>query len=74
MRLFEHADFDQAIIRAAAHFKPRGWREALIEKDYYVRSSRRNSTSNARCFALERSRRGMRCRPDLIRSARCFDL
>ena len=36
MRLFEHTDFDQAIIRAAVHFKPRGWREALIEKDYYV--------------------------------------
>jgi Nucleotidyl transferase AbiEii toxin, Type IV TA system len=36
MRLFEHPDFEQAIIRAAEHFQPRGLREAIIEKDYYV--------------------------------------
>jgi hypothetical protein len=36
MRLFQHADFDQAVIRAAEHFRPRGLREAIIEKDYYV--------------------------------------
>jgi hypothetical protein len=36
VKLFEHADFDQAVIRAAAHFRPRGLREAIIEKDYYV--------------------------------------
>src|SRR5947209_7563946 len=36
MKLFEHADFEQAIIRAAEHFRPRGLREAIIEKDYYV--------------------------------------
>ncbi len=36
MRLFEHPDFDQAIIRAAEHFRPRGLREAIIEKDYFV--------------------------------------
>jgi len=36
VRLFEHPDFDQAIIRAAEHFRPRGLREAIIEKDYYV--------------------------------------
>lgn len=36
MRLLEHADFEQAIIRAAAHFRPRGLRDAFIEKDYYV--------------------------------------
>jgi Nucleotidyl transferase AbiEii toxin, Type IV TA system len=33
MKLFEHADFDQAVIQAARHF---GLREALIEKDYFV--------------------------------------
>jgi predicted nucleotidyltransferase component of viral defense system len=33
MRLFEHPDFDQAVIRAA---KSRGIREAFVEKDYYV--------------------------------------
>src|SRR5271165_1100117 len=36
MRLFEHADFDQAILRAAEHFKTQGLRPATIEKDYYV--------------------------------------
>ena len=36
MKLFEHPDFEQAIIRAADHFRPRGMREAIIEKDYYV--------------------------------------
>ena len=36
MRLFEHPDFDQAVIRAAQHFRGRGLREAIIEKDYYV--------------------------------------
>ena len=36
MRLFEHADFEQAIIRAAEHFRDRGLRPAIIEKDYYV--------------------------------------
>ncbi len=28
MKLFEHPDFEQAIIRAADHFRPRGLREA----------------------------------------------
>ncbi len=36
MRLFEHPDFEQAVIRAAEHFLPRGLREAIIEKDYFV--------------------------------------
>ena len=36
MRLCEHPDFEQAIIRAADHFRTQGLREALIEKDYYV--------------------------------------
>ncbi len=36
MRLFQQADFDQAILRAARHFHSRGLREAIIEKDYYV--------------------------------------
>jgi predicted nucleotidyltransferase component of viral defense system len=36
MRLFEHPDFEQAILRAAEHFRTRGLRPALIEKDYYV--------------------------------------
>lgn len=36
MKLFQHADFDQVVIRTARHFQSRGWREAIIEKDYYV--------------------------------------
>jgi predicted nucleotidyltransferase component of viral defense system len=36
MKLFENADFDQAILRAAEHFKPQRLRPAMIEKDYYV--------------------------------------
>ena len=36
MRLFEHADFEQAIIQAAEHFAAQGLRPAIIEKDYYV--------------------------------------
>jgi hypothetical protein len=34
--LFEHPDFEQAILRAADHFNPQGMRPAIIEKDYYV--------------------------------------
>ncbi len=36
VKLFEHPDFDQAIIRAAEYFRPRGLRESIIEKDYFV--------------------------------------
>jgi hypothetical protein len=36
MRLFEHADFEQAIIQATEYFRDRGLRPAIVEKDYYV--------------------------------------
>ncbi len=36
MNLYEHPDFEQAILRAAEHFRGRGLRPAIIEKDYYV--------------------------------------
>ncbi|MBN9615418.1 MAG: hypothetical protein BGO25_03435 [Acidobacteriales bacterium 59-55] len=36
MRLFEHPDFDQAILRAAEYFQDQGFRPGVIEKDYYV--------------------------------------
>lgn len=36
MRLFEHPDFEQAVLRAEEHFRSRGLRAAIIEKDYYV--------------------------------------
>jgi hypothetical protein len=36
MKLFEHPDFEQAILRATEHFHNRGLRATIIEKDYYV--------------------------------------
>jgi hypothetical protein len=36
LRLFEHPDFEQAILQAAEHFRERKLRPAIIEKDYYV--------------------------------------
>jgi len=36
VKLCEHPDFEQAVIRAAEHFRTRGLRESLIEKDYFV--------------------------------------
>jgi hypothetical protein len=36
VKLFEHPEFDQAILQAAEHFRGQGWRPAIIEKDYYV--------------------------------------
>jgi hypothetical protein len=36
VKLFEHPDFEQAVIRAAEHFRKQGLRPAIIEKDYYV--------------------------------------
>jgi hypothetical protein len=36
VKLFEHRDFEQSILRAAEHFRARGLRPAIIEKDYYV--------------------------------------
>ena len=36
VRLFEHPDFEQAIVRATEHFRTQGLRPAIIEKDYYV--------------------------------------
>ena len=36
MKLFEHPDFEQAILRATEHFQNPRLRAALIEKDYYV--------------------------------------
>jgi hypothetical protein len=36
LRLFEHPDFEQAILRATEHFSQRKVRPAIIEKDYYV--------------------------------------
>jgi hypothetical protein len=47
MKLFEHPDFEQAVIRAAEHFRARGLREAIIEKDYFVTEALRIIASAA---------------------------
>ena len=36
MKLCEHQDFEQAVIRTAEHFAAQGLRPAIVEKDYYV--------------------------------------
>ncbi len=36
MKLFEHPDFEQAIIHASEYFNSLGMRETIIEKDYFV--------------------------------------
>ena len=36
MRLVEHPDFEQAVLHAQEHFRGRGLRPAIIEKDYFV--------------------------------------
>ena len=36
MKLFEHPDFEQAILLRGRVFRLRGLREAIVEKDYYV--------------------------------------
>ena len=45
VRLFEHRDFEQSILRAAEHFRARGLRPAIIEKDYYVTDTSRAKSS-----------------------------
>ena len=48
MKLFEHADFQQAVLAAAEHFRDQGLRPAIIEKDYYVTESLRIVAANRR--------------------------
>jgi hypothetical protein len=36
VRLFEHPEFEQAILQASEHFREQRLRPAIIEKDYYV--------------------------------------
>jgi hypothetical protein len=47
VRLFEHPDFDQAILQAAEHFQGQGLRPAIIEKDYYVTEALRIIAASA---------------------------
>lgn len=47
MRLFEHPDFEQAILNAAEHFREQKLRPAIIEKDYCVTEALRVIASTA---------------------------
>jgi hypothetical protein len=47
VNLFEHPDFEQAILQAAEHFRERKLRPAIIEKDYYVTEALRVIADNA---------------------------
>ena len=47
MRLFEHSDFDQAVLQAAEYFREDGLRPAIIEKDYYVTEALRTIAVSA---------------------------
>ena len=46
MKLFEHPDFEQAVLRATEHFRDSGLRPAIIEKDYYVTEALRIIAAN----------------------------
>ena len=46
MKLFEHPEFEQAVLQATEHFRDRGLRPALIEKDYYVTEALRIVAAN----------------------------
>ena len=48
MKLFEHPEFEQAIVRAAEHFRGQGLRAAIIEKDYHVTEALRIDSPAAR--------------------------
>jgi len=48
MKLFEHPDFEQAVIQAAEYFRTQGLRPAIIEKDYYITEALRAVADAAR--------------------------
>jgi hypothetical protein len=52
MKLFEHPDFEQAILRATEHFQNRRLRAAIIEKDYYVTEALRLIATTAPTHSL----------------------
>lgn len=47
MKLCEHPEFRQTILNAAEHFRARGLRAAIIEKDYYVTEALRAVQTHA---------------------------
>lgn len=47
VKLYQHPDFEQAVLRAAAHFAAEGLRAAIVEKDYYVTEALRIIAASA---------------------------
>jgi hypothetical protein len=53
VRLFEHPEFEQLVLRAAEHFARRGLRPAIIEKDYYVTEALRLVAATGDAFIFK---------------------
>ena len=77
MRLFEHPDFDQAILRAVEHYRDQGLRPAIIEKDYFVTEALRVRCGSGIRSARPRSanesvgrRANVSCK--FVNRSRCF--
>jgi hypothetical protein len=62
LRLFEHPDFEQAILQAAEHFRERKLRPAIIERP------------NVECFGTETILHGRTHRRDSLRYEDCYDV
>ena len=60
MKLFQHADFEQAILGAEQHFAARKLRPAIIEKDYYVKEALRIIAATAPTRSSSRVARAWR--------------
>jgi hypothetical protein len=52
LRLFEHQDFEQAVIQTAAHFRDRGLRPALVEKHFLMHLLHFRRTFVEKLFAI----------------------
>jgi hypothetical protein len=57
VKLFEHPDFEPAILRAAERFRQQGLRPAIIGKDYYVTLEGGSSIAGSK-FGLAFMRKG----------------
>jgi hypothetical protein len=53
VKLFEHPDFEQVVLRATEHFHSQGLRPAIVEKDYYVTEALRIIAAEAHVKGME---------------------
>jgi hypothetical protein len=60
MKLFQHKDFEQAILGAERYFHARKLRPAIIEKDYYVTETLRIIAAAAPDKIISRAARASR--------------